>query len=127
MTWNQELVKQHALYRLERDWGQICKDILVNFGPSTHVPAFVRKFAKLLHDQEKELRRALMHGDMPWFAAWFMRLDMMENALIEINYDTERREPISRARWMLQRLSSLAKHRLEQLNGNWPPKPIVET
>lgn len=123
MTWGEELNKQHALYRLEREWREVCKAVFVRYGPNTDskIPKFAQKFSKHLFDQEKELRPALMRGDMPWFTSWFMRLDMIEKALTDAGYDEERREPIVRARWMLQRLSLLAHHRLVAIGGTWPP------
>lgn len=123
MTWGEELDRQHALVRLEREWREICKVVFVNYGPGAHVkiPKFVQRFAKLLFDQEKELRRALMNGDMPWFSSWLMRLDMMNKALIGIGFDEDKRNAIERTRFMLHRLSTLANHRLTKLGGVWPP------
>lgn len=125
-AWGEQLEKQHALIQLENEWGDIRKAVLINFGPETNrkIPKFVQRFAKQLFEAKDELRRSLMNGDIAWFVSWFTRLDQMENALITIGFDTEKRMPITRARFLLQRLSTLAKHRLKQLGGEWPPVPI---
>jgi len=125
VSWGAQLEKQHALVRLEREWGDIRKNILINFGPETNkrIPKFVQRFAKQMHDTDRELHRALMNGDMAWFASWNIRLDQMDNGLVQAGFDSEYRMPIERARWFLKRLSLLAIQRLEQLGGEWPPVP----
>lgn len=120
--WAEKLTKQHALVRLKNEWADIRKEVLVNFGPNTDpkIPHFVRRFAKQLHNDGNALHTALMNGDLAWFVAWSMRLDQIEHALNAIDYDEQRRLPLTRARWLLQRLSVLANHRLKELGGSWP-------
>lgn len=86
------------------------------------MPKFVAKLAKTFwHVDPSEVVRAITDGDPAFFAAFLLRLDQIDCALVSEGRGIAERAPITKAKFVIDGFLEAATKSLKKNGGEWPP------
>lgn len=85
------------------------------------LPPFAEKLARSFWDVEpSDVIQAIRDGDCPFFVAFLLRLDLIEQAMVDDGRPLKERLGITNARWMIEGFRAAAEQQLVELGGRWP-------
>lgn len=105
---------------LARAWQKVAADV---YSPRVvkGMPSFVARLAETFWqvDSSKAVS-AITNGDPAFFVAFMIRLDQIDQALINAGRGLAARTPVIRARFILDGFQRTAVKKLKRDGGQWP-------
>lgn len=71
--------------------------------------------------QADDVLTAMQRGDVPFFVAMLLRLDLLNDGLTRAGRPVAERASILNAKWVVEGFRLTAERNLRKLGGHWPP------
>jgi hypothetical protein len=106
---------------LQATWRQVASTV---YSPRIleGLPKYAEQIARTFWDVEvPQVTAAMRCGDVPFFIAALIRIDIIDAAMIDLGRTLADRAPLIRCRWIVDGFRQVAEESLRKAGGRWPP------